>query len=384
MRYKNKTFEKFVRVCFHSLLLVLLTINAYSQPQAVFKKYKADQGSLYNELLFASDDSTFFLAGNHSVPGPGTHVTKFDMWGTPIWSKRYTYTTYERYPEIHATAWGDLLTTTYPPNPDFRVRCADSNGNYKWGSITSDNVRNYHVESFDDGTLYLVNHGSAGPYIFKTDSSGVLKWKKSYYNVILNAFDFNEVVRAGATALLIDGYSSNYGTIVLMHIDSTGAVISSRALIPSVGITGLREMELYKISNNKIWISGMVGADAVIAESDSSGNIQWVRRISSSGCRIGTISPSVFPSGEIAFSALYTDTVNSWRGSCAGMLYPDGTIGHAFRFGSDDSLFGHDNVDAVALKNGELVVAAFERLLPVKLLITYSLPTKLFSDFILM
>src|SRR4030095_399447 len=219
---------------------------------------------------------------------------------------------------------------------------------------------NFHAISFTDGSLYIVHYFSAGPDIIKTNSLGAVIWKKSYWNVPLYAGDFNETIKINETSFMISGYSQAYGSTVVMHIDTTGTVISSLALN-----SGLENGQFFKISPNKYWLSGTIGPDAAITEFDSSGTFQWVKKIRNPFGILGTLSLSQFNNGQVAMAGLYNDTINMMRGSCTGILNPDGTVQHAFRFGADDSLYGHDNVHAVAMKNGKIIVSAFERILPI-------------------
>lgn len=343
-----------------NFLSLFICTDCYSQSQAIFKKYTPDSTYVYSELLYAADDSTFFLAGGQQYPSHGTHVTKFDMNGVPSWSKRYAFPTYERYPSIHETPWGDLIITTYPPNLEPRVRCVDNNGNYKWGSVSGFLQRDFDATSFDDSTLFIIHESSGGVEIIKTTYLGAVLWKKSYNNIPMNAFDLNENVRINETSILLAGFSQTYNATIVMHIDSTGMVISSEALSPA-----LSNAKFYRINNNKFWLSGTIGTNSAIVEFDSTGTFQWATKIINPFGSLGTLSLNAFSNGQVAFGCLYADTLNIFRGSCSGILNPDATVAHAFRFGADDSLFTHDNTHAVAMKNGKVIVGTFERILPV-------------------
>nr|MDA3780710.1 T9SS type A sorting domain-containing protein [Bacteroidales bacterium] len=143
------------------LLLLILSIDGFSQTQTPFIQWEKSYGGTGYELLYSilsTSDGGYLLGGvtysNNGDIQSGNHgstdfwVVKINSTGAIEWEKTYGGTKY------------DVIN----------VILSTSDGGYLLGGITYSN----------NGDIQSGNHGSSDSWVVKINSTGTIEWEKTY------------------------------------------------------------------------------------------------------------------------------------------------------------------------------------------------------------
>jgi PKD repeat protein len=257
-------------------------ITVYSQvPMLQFVTQFPTAGTVYK--IGQTNDGGYFMCGRRNDFGNGSDffLIKLDDHGNLIWDRVLgTNVDDESWGGIQLSGGGFLLwgVTDDTPNPNGAglLIMTDANGNVVWSKITNTSGSDYFTAAYEvsNGDIYVASIKS----IYKISSSGSILWSRYFSNIsnFLNMF----VLANGE--IFITGYGGGLD-FQLARIDASGGLIFAK----EVGITGLSGF-FYLHTAATTSDGGAIillirddfpDEDAIVIKTNSSGDVQWSRRI---------------------------------------------------------------------------------------------------------
>lgn len=283
------------------------------------------QSQGYSVSVDGSGNAYFFGSSNAS----GTNsfeLAKYNSLGTIQWQKRLTGGTDSTGLSVYVDSSGNSYICGYSdgnPSGSYAIQFAkyDTSGNVSWqryltgggagaygSAITADSSGNVYV--CGNGT----NTGYAAAQIAKYNSSGTVQWQRRL-DLSASSIDtpVNSIAVDSSANVYICGYYLNSGTqdIYLAKYNTSGTLQWQRRLGGTGDQIGLG---ISADSSGNVYITGYtVGAtvSSVVAKYDTSGAIQWQQTLTGSGSEQG-YSVTVDSSGNVYFCGRNTTTSNAF------------------------------------------------------------------------
>jgi len=294
--------------------------------------------------MIRTSDGGFVMIGYTGLtPYPSdTHhlfVVKTDAWGNVQWAKRigsspiYAYETDKPWDVIEDPNDGSLVivgqtdaTSGDPAVPgdydafvlklasdgsaiDWQVRLgrfmfgtdtvlaqllfdveADPSGNYLIAGRVEDSVRSYTSGDPEDWDVYIVKISPAGDTIWTRRYRG----QSSYYFVSGNRESAIGLTVLPSGNLIVGGYSNtwespandpSYRDILLMKVRGSDGAVEWARIVQSPGTLD-RVRNLY-YDNGYVYVAGEMSGDAVLIKMDTSGNLVWAKKFSTTNYDVG-------------------------------------------------------------------------------------------------
>jgi hypothetical protein len=225
---------------------------------------------------------------------------------------------------------GNLHGATASTGPWYYIYKFNSSGTQQWQrQLTRSNCDFYFFNGVvvdGAGSVYVhgggLDNGGAGffPFVAKYNSSGALQWQQTLWGIGFSPRAIKST-GTGNLAVVTHHYSTQTRWITSLFNQSTGATIWQREL---TGVTSIVARDVATDSASNVYSMARVGiAELYIAKYNSSGALQWQRRITSSGS--GTFRPdeaTIFVTDNLDYYVGF----NHSTGSFCLRLPQDGTL----------------------------------------------------------
>lgn len=272
-----------MKIFLNMFFLLIIVVSVEAQPITWQRSYKT-YGPVGFEGIYSSvqtPDNGFISVGNTRPNGGGSGsvmmALRVNQFGDTIWLKYYDkFSVAKNIIKTHDNNY--LIVDNY----SFLVKI-DINGDTIWTRKPNlpnyTTIRTYSVKLTSDNGFIVCAESRAAfvPYIFKTDSQGILQWQKEYeligFGRASDALEFNN-------NFIVCGYllQSSSQNLYLMNIDSIGNIIWHKIYGSISGVP-------YSIikSGDCIVIGGtgnpknLQGISAFLTKTDLSGNLIWFK-----------------------------------------------------------------------------------------------------------
>jgi hypothetical protein len=184
---------------------------------------------------------------------------------------------------------GDINDLNY--DASLLVAKYDNTGTIQWqrrlsGASTS---RGYGIAVDSSGNVYVcgvISGSTQNGFLAKWNSSGTLQWQKALDGNALDTFNAIKVDSSGNSYIVGTSNVSSLQGIQIVKYDTSGNVTWQRRLAPSsgktasgsgVGVDSSGNVYVFGQSNN------VTNQDLLLAKYNSSGTLQWQKRLYTSG-----------------------------------------------------------------------------------------------------
>jgi len=259
----------------------------------------------YSNRKIVTDANKNIIVLYSRADSNGSGVAKYDQYGALIWL--FGYKDAQSYYSLNGMdidSSGNIYVvgTTYQsyyPRP--HIIKLNSSGSIVWqkqfGDGSQSNGGGLNAVTIDSsGNIYAAGYAhysdtDARPYIVKYDSSGAKSWDYRYSGVS-NAGFFNNISIDSSGNIWASGTSYSGGNAntdaFVIKVDSSGNELLQRTLSEGTNIgQTIEKMAMVIDSSSNVYFlaqSSSGGVDyGVLIKINSSGTLQWQRKISSSG-----------------------------------------------------------------------------------------------------
>jgi hypothetical protein len=256
----------------------------------------------YPYAIRSSGDGNFFIIGFTKSFGIGSYdiwLLKIDPQLNLLWSKTYGGTGDDVGKDIVSTYDGKFVVTGRSDSPgnlgyDAILLKIDVAGNLIWehsyGGVLDENAR--ALVECSDGGLAVIGQsftngaGSGDLFFFKTDSSGLLLWSKTYGGTLMD--DGNDIVLNPDGTFILCGETNSFGNggidVWIIKTDASGNSIwdftyggTDKDVSKTIELTADGGYIIGAISRSWGWIN----PDMWLVKIDGSGLVQWTRHYGS-------------------------------------------------------------------------------------------------------
>lgn len=292
----GKTMRPYI-LRFVQIFFILIPFTLFSQSQFVELFHFDELGSHTADLLIHTADEGYAMAG-HTPDGYGNsdlYIMKFDSLWNPEWAKRISLlnSSEDPFSLVQTSDGGYIIGGTVEFTQGIIVKL-DSLGNLKWAkSFTDPGGANYIqinsvVETSNNEILVagcvIVINGTPFSFLVRFDSLGNLLWSErlnSNYQFLVSS-----MIRTDDNGYALTGLikSTNLNSIFLTKLDPTGNPEWTRFIDdPNSGggsLTQTNDRGYMVVGNTASF--GAEGMDILLLKFNSSGNLQYSRRVGSS------------------------------------------------------------------------------------------------------
>jgi hypothetical protein len=232
---------------------------------------------------------------------------------------------------------GNLHGATASTGPWYYIYKFNSSGTQQWQrQLTRSNCDFYFfngVVADTAGSVYVhggaLDNGGAGwfPFVAKYNSSGSIQWQQTLWGIGFSPRAIHST-GTGNLAAVTHHYNTQSRWVTSLFNQSTGATIWQREL---TGVSGILSRDVSTDSAGNVYSMARVGiTDLYIAKYNSSGALQWQRRITCTGS--GTFRPdeaSIFVTDNLDYYIGF----NHSTGSFCLRLPQDGSLTGSYVIG---------------------------------------------------
>jgi uncharacterized delta-60 repeat protein len=273
-------------------------------------------GSNYGQAIAVDSSSNVYVSGYSTATGDAAfEIAKYNTSGTIQFQRRLggsgsSEQSYGIALDSSANIYVGGLSTAQSGNNDWEIAKYNSSGTIQWqryllGGSSNEQINSIAIDS--SGNAYVCGYSSEGTsnslYLVKLDTSGALQWQRKFGSTFNNEQGYG-VALDSSNNVYVCGFSDDRsGTdndFLIAKYNSSGTIQWQRRLGSNTGTEIAFSVAVD--SSDNLYICGQSGAsgsvDCVIAKYNSSGTIQWQRTLSSS-------SPVVDTAFSIAVSSSY-------------------------------------------------------------------------------
>lgn len=347
-------------------------------------------GGEFNDMTV--DSSGNIYAVGHQANGGSSQVVKFDSNGSILWQKKLAPSSSCYAYDIRVDSSGNPYVAGVADSDAFLLKL-DSSGTTQWQKEldASAGVQNFglHIDSSDN--IYTVGLGTVSTYdniVAKYNTSGTIQWKKvwgrtggqDYYafgattdssgNVYVVGQNPGTIVKYNSSGTLqwqknldsIGNYSALYNVVAdssdNIYVSGTRAPTNNNQppftmLVAKYNSSGSLQWQRYYGSSNRgyatdltidasnnlyvVGLSNDAGDPYLmpILKINSSGSLQWQRKLGFSSKNTGANGVKLNSNGDICFAGYYEPSNTSNTKFLVGKLPSDGSLTGTYTLGSD-------------------------------------------------
>jgi hypothetical protein len=344
----------------HTALVLLLSFVAFSAvSQSAFQKAYGGANDDKASALIATRDGGYLMIGSSTGSTVGVLLVKTDSNGILQWSKTYHTSGNEEGRNAVQTADGGYMVTGTASNNKALLLKIKADGPYEWSNSYGINLESGSsvIQMHDKGFVVTGYTGSKSSslhiYLFRTDSTGTLKWRKRISgggccgygdngNALLNAADGGYFL-LGTVWYQLASLSVTY----LVKFSSIDSIQWEQPFLLSGSSSG----NSFKRTRDKGFIiCGGITNGGYLLKADSLGNYQWAKSYSLSS----NTAVSVIQSNDGGFALIGYDSPP--RNLFVYKTAVDGTLKWAKRYGDTLGNYSFQPAGLLQNKNNEYII----------------------------